>query len=197
MKQRRHSGFTPTPNFIRSLVRNFEDWLDTILYLPVQVWRRREQRSQYENWCRGFTLIEVTIVLGLIGVIAAFGVALSFSSLSNTTVTQERDLFVTLLLRGTRAAAVANIKEISHGVKIDNGNHKYILFEGESYTANPSSYREIPYTSEVIDITNTGGDTIVFQQLSGNVIAGDGVITVSNGSAMQEITIRESGQIDW
>ena len=145
----------------------------------------------------GFTLIEVTIVLGLIGVIAAFGVAMSYSSLSKTNVTQERDLFVTLLLRGTRAAAIANLEETAHGVQIDNVNHRYILFNGTSYDENATSNRNVPYTSETIIVTNTGGDTVVFEQLSGDVIAGDGIITITNGSATQEITIRNSGQIDW
>jgi prepilin-type N-terminal cleavage/methylation domain-containing protein len=145
----------------------------------------------------GFTLIEVTIVMGLIGVIAAFGVAMSFSSLSSTSVTQERDLFVTLLLRGTRAAAIANMEETAHGVQIDNDNHRYILFNGTSYDEDATSNRDVPYTNEAISVNNTGGDTVVFEQLSGDVIVGDGTITITNGSATQEITIRNSGQIDW
>ena len=145
----------------------------------------------------GFTLIEVAIVLGLIGVIAAFGVAMSFSSLSSTNVTQERDLFVTLLLQGTRAAAIANMEETDHGVQIDNINHRYILFNGTSYDKNAASNRFVPYTSGTITVTNTGGDTVVFEQLSGDVMTGAGVITITNGNAVQEITIRDSGQIDW
>lgn len=145
----------------------------------------------------GFTLIEVTIVLGLIGVIAAFGVAMSFSSLSSTTVTQERDLFVTLLLRSTRSAAVANLEESSHGVQIDNANDRYILFNGTTYVAGAASNRVIPYTNEAIDIENTGGNTVVFEQLSGDVTVGSGTVVISNGTASQEIIIRESGQIDW
>jgi len=145
----------------------------------------------------GFTLIEVTIVLGLIGVIAAFGVAMSYSSLSQTNVTQERDLFVTLLLRGTRAAAIANMEEAAHGVYIDDANNRYILFTGTTYSSSDPSNRAIPYTNDVITVSNTGGDTIVFEQLSGKVTTGAGTISISNGSATQEIIIRESGQIDW
>ena len=145
----------------------------------------------------GFTLIEITIVLGLVGVIAAFGVAMSYSSLSQTTVTQERDLFVTLLLRATRAAAIANMEEAPHGVQIDNASHRYILFTGNTYSASDPNNRAIPYTSDLITVTNTGGNTIVFEQLSGKVSTGAGTISISNGNATQEIIIRESGQIDW
>jgi prepilin-type N-terminal cleavage/methylation domain-containing protein len=145
----------------------------------------------------GFSLIEITIVLGLIGVIAAFGVAMSFSSLSNTSVTQERDLFVTLLLRGTRSAAIANMGEVAHGVQIDNANHRYILFTGTTYNSSDPNNRSIPYTNDAITVGSTGGDTIVFEQLSGKVTTGAGTISIGNGSATQEITIRNSGQIDW
>jgi prepilin-type N-terminal cleavage/methylation domain-containing protein len=151
---------------------------------------------RYSN-AQGFTLIEVTIVLGLIGVIAAFGVAMSFSSLSRTTVTQERDLFVTLLLRSTRSAAIANLEESPHGVQIDNTNGRYILFNGTVYDENDTKNRAIPYVSDVITVSNTGGNTIVFDQLSGDVTTGAGTITISNGTVAQEIIIRESGQIDW
>lgn len=145
----------------------------------------------------GFTLIEITIVLGLIGVIAAFGVTLSFSSISRATVTQERDMFVTLLLRSTRSAAIANLEESAHGVQIDNANGRYILFNGTVYDENDTKNRAIPYVSDVITVSNTGGNTIVFEQLSGDVTTGAGTIAISNGTAGQEIVIRESGQIDW
>ena len=145
----------------------------------------------------GFTLIEVTIVLGLIGVIAAFGVAMSYSSLSKTNVTQERDLFVALLLRSTRAAAIANIDETAHGVKFDNSGHRYILFDGADPNAAAANPRYIPYTNENINVTNTGGDTIVFAQLSSDVTFGSGTVSISNGVTSQAVNIRSTGQIDW
>jgi prepilin-type N-terminal cleavage/methylation domain-containing protein len=151
----------------------------------------------YKTHQQGFSLIEVTIVLGLIGVIAAFGVAMSYSSLSKTSVTQERDLFVTLLLRGTRAAAIANMQETPHGVYIDDANNQYILFNGTTYSSSDPDNRTIPYTNDVITVTNTGGSTVVFDQISGNVITGAGTISIGNGEATQQIIIRESGQIDW
>lgn len=145
----------------------------------------------------GFTLIELVMVLALIGVIASFSAVMSLSSLSKSAVTQERDLFVTLLLRGARAASLANIGGTAHGVQIDNTNHQYILFNGTTYTAGTASNRVIPYTNSAISITNSGGNTIVFEQLSGNVTSGDGTLTVSNGNTSQSIIIRSNGQIDW
>jgi prepilin-type N-terminal cleavage/methylation domain-containing protein len=146
----------------------------------------------------GFSLIEITLVLALVGVISAFGVAMSYSSLTRTTVTQERDLFVTLLLRGTRSSAMANFNETSHGILIDNTNHEYILFNGTDPADDPSSHRVIPYTNDAIAVTTTSADDfIVFEQLSGEVITGAGVITITNGTAAQDITIRTTGQIDW
>lgn len=195
------SGFTPTPNFTQSFVSSFQNRPNYKLTRLAQICRRRERSSQYENWCRGFTLIEITIVLALVGVIAAFGVAMSYSSLSQTTVTQERDLFVTLLLRATRAAAIANMEEAPHGVYIDDVNNRYILFTGTDPNAVNANPRYIPYTNDVITVGSTGGDTIVFEQLSGKVIdgviGGVGTISISNGNATQGIIIRESGQIDW
>ncbi len=146
---------------------------------------------------RGFTLLEIIIVMGLVGVIAMFGVAMSLSSVSRSSVMQERDLFVTLLLRGARAEAIANVGEISHGVEFDNANHRYILFEGNDPSDDPSTNRIVVYTNESITINNTGGSTIVFEQLSGDVTTGAGTITLSNRNSTQEIIIREVGQIDW
>ena len=145
----------------------------------------------------GFTLIELVMVLALIGVIASFSAAMSLSSLSKSAVTQERDLFVTLLLRGARAASLANIGGTAHGVQIDNANHQYILFNGTTYTAGAASNRVIPYTNSAISITNSAGNTIVFEQLSGSVATGAGTITISNGNSTQSIIIRAVGQIDW
>ncbi len=145
----------------------------------------------------GFTIIELTLVIALIAVIASFGAAMTLSSLSKSVVTQERDLFVTLLLRGTRAAALANLNESPHAIYIDNANHQYVQFEGTTYDENGASNREIPFSSDAVTVNNSGGDTIVFDQLSGNVSEGAGTITIQNSAATAEITISSVGQIDW
>jgi prepilin-type N-terminal cleavage/methylation domain-containing protein len=149
---------------------------------------------------RGFTYIEMLIVMGLVGVIASFGMAFSVSSIARSSVTGERDLFVTLLLRGARAEAIANVDESSHGIYIDNTCHRYILFTGNSFSPSAgcaTTPRQISFTNERITVTNALGNEIVFEQLSGNVTKGAGTITLTNGEATQEIGINAVGQIDW
>ncbi len=147
---------------------------------------------------RGFTLLEIIIVMGLVGVIAMFGVAMSLSSVSRSSVMQERDLFVTLLLRGARAEAIANVGEISHGVEFDNANHRYILFEGNDYIEGAASNRITLFTSEHIAVTHSdGAENILFERLSGDVPEGAGTLTISGNGVEQKIIITDVGQIDW
>ncbi len=147
----------------------------------------------------GFTYIELLIVVGLIGIILSFGLAMGMGSTGRSSVTQERDLFVSLLLTGARAQAVANIDEKAHGIHIDNDNNRYILFDGTSYNPSASTNRATPFTNESIDIT--GAENIVFEQLSGNVkdLDDDDTITliIKGGGAEGTITINKVGQINW
>jgi prepilin-type N-terminal cleavage/methylation domain-containing protein len=145
----------------------------------------------------GFSLIELVLVMALVGVVASFSVAMSMSSLAKNAVTQERDLFITLLLRSTRTAALANIDSVAHGVFIDNSSHQYTLFNGTTYNSSDPSNRVIPYSNNNLTFHSNGGDTIIFEPLSGNVISGTGTIAIANGVATSTIIIRDNGQIDW
>lgn len=158
-----------------------------------------------KNQHQGFTMIELIIVIGLIGVIASFSAAMSLSSLSKSNATQERDLFVSLLLRGARAKALANIDQKPHGVYIDDSCHRYILFEGISFTmpagtCPTSGLDSIDFTNKLHNpptVANSGGKTIVFEQLSGNVTTGSGTTTFSSNGVTLKVNIRSNGQIDW
>lgn len=146
---------------------------------------------------KGFTVIELIIVIGLLAFIAAFGGVISLNSVARSSAVQERDLFVTLLLRGARAEALANVNETAHGIYIDNTAKEYILFAGSDYEADPEA-RAVPFTNNNIEITTTSGDEqILFEALSGNVIEGAGTLSIEFGPITQTITINEVGQIDW
>jgi prepilin-type N-terminal cleavage/methylation domain-containing protein len=145
----------------------------------------------------GFSLIELILVMALIGIIASFSVVMTLGSLSKSAVTEERDLFVTLLLRSTRTASLANIDNVAHGVFIDNNNHQYILFNGTTFNSDDTKNRIIPYSNNTITFHLNGRNPIVFEQLSGNVISGSSSIAIVNGNVTTTLTIRENGQIDW
>jgi prepilin-type N-terminal cleavage/methylation domain-containing protein len=147
---------------------------------------------------RGFTLVEILIVMTLMGSIFAFGMVMSISSLARGSVIEERDLFVSLLLSGARSHAMANVGETSHGIYIDNENHEYVLFEGSTYNPAAPANEKTPFTNDSLSIENSSGDdTIVFEALSGNVTEGAGTITISGNDIVQELTISEVGQINW
>lgn len=146
---------------------------------------------------QGFTYIELLIVVGLIGIILSLGIVMDIGSLSRSSVIEERDLFVSLILTGARAHAIANIHESAHGVHIDNTLHQYILFEGTAFSQGNPSNRAIKFTSDHISVTTTGGDDIIFTQLSGDVLLGDGTVTFEGNNATQYVRINKVGQIDW
>ncbi len=147
---------------------------------------------------RGFSLIELMVVMALVAVIGAFGVVMSYSSVANASVTEERDLLVSLLLSGARARALANINNSSHGVHIQND--KYILFEGTSFPG--TNQREVTRNSQIA-VSASNGNNIIFEQRSGNIISGVdtgtglGSITLAQGSEIVNFELNEAGRINW
>lgn len=66
----KRSGFTPTLIFTQSTVTILKSSTRHIfLYLKESI-LKREQSSQREIWCRGFTLIEVLITVAIIAILA-------------------------------------------------------------------------------------------------------------------------------
>lgn len=154
----------------------------------------------------GFTYFELLIVVGLISIILAFGMVMGMGSIGRSNVTQERDLFVSLLLSGARAKAMANINQMSHGVHIDNDCNRYILFEGNVPTPPlpsdgnciPKDSREISFTSSSTNISNTNGSAnIIFERLSGDVQQGAGTIFIVANNATATIELSNIGRINW
>ena len=146
----------------------------------------------------GFTYIELLIVLALVGIIATYSLTMGVRAITQSSVVQERDFFITLLLQSSRAEAIANFNEKSHGVHIDTILHTYTLFTGTAYVAGASTNRVIPFANNHVTITNSSGGTdIIFEQLSGNVTEGLGTLTLTDGQTTQMIDINSVGQINW
>lgn len=149
---------------------------------------------------KGFTVIEIIMVIGLMSIIISFGAVFSLQTITKSNVTQERDLFVALLLNRARAQALAHVHATAHGVYVNNETHEYVLFEGTTYILGATTNRTIPFTSEHIVVRNEHTDptySIIFAPLSGNIIEGDGIITITNTTASHILTLRKTGQIDW
>jgi len=139
---------------------------------------------------RGFTLIEIMVVLGLVGVIAALSVAVSFNSLGRSSVHTERDTLVSLLWVA-RTKSLANVDQSAHGVHIEANT--FTVFTGDTYSASDPKNRVTPRNTA---ISISGPSDIKFLQLTGDV-AGAGTITLSGVGSTQTIEINDAGRIEW
>jgi len=160
---------------------------------------------------KGFTLIELMVVIGLVIIVLSFGLFFDFDSFRSYSFHGDRDTLLSAL-QHARAEAMANICRgsssecgeggKSHGVKILDD--RYVIFQGETY--NPSS----PYNAVLdasLTITHSGISEITFTQLSGNAST-EGAdcettptpvcnITLTSGARISTITINSEGQIIW
>lgn len=141
---------------------------------------------------KGFTIIEILIVLGLIALLAGVGAVIGFDAVGRATAAGERDILVSLLV-SARTKAMANVGEIEHGVYISPT--EFILFDGASYgSSDPATHRPVDRTGAV---SVTGDTEVVFSQLSGGVAAGDRSITLTDGASDAVIDINSAGRIEW
>jgi len=145
----------------------------------------------------GFTLIEITVVMGLLAAIAGLASFGSLDTWRGYNFRGERNLLISIL-QEARSQSVNNIclgtgcdDGRPHGVHIQAD--QYIIFQGSAYDpADP--------LNEVIGANNSiahGGLTdVVFSQLSGNVSA-PGDIVISDAIRTVTISINNEGRINY
>lgn len=143
---------------------------------------------------KGFTLIEILVVIGLLAVFASMGLSFSFDSYRGYLFRSEYTSAVNLLAQA-RNRAINNFNESSHGVLILDG--EYRLFQAP-YEDDESTFQSFSRNNE---LTLTGPTEIIFEQVSGELETlcdgGPCTITFGYGLKTKSITINEVGGIIW
>jgi prepilin-type N-terminal cleavage/methylation domain-containing protein len=115
---------------------------------------------------KGFTLLEVLIVLMMLSIIACSTLLFSFSFYSQNTLQAERNQLINLL-QSARSQSMQNINSKSYGVRIDTIKREYSMFAGEYFSvSDPSKNIIISYADNLNFASNTPAE-ITFSQLSG------------------------------
>jgi prepilin-type N-terminal cleavage/methylation domain-containing protein len=144
---------------------------------------------------RGFTLIEILVVIAIIGLIFGIGLFLSFDVYHGFSHRSERDIIVSMLERA-RSYALANVEQAPWGFCVAAGH--YEVFHGASYSA--GAVEQSLATSSAATVLGAPGcatNPVIFAQLSGTTTAA-GPITITQGSAPADtITINDQGTISW
>ncbi len=144
---------------------------------------------------RGFTLIEMLVTLGLMGMVLATGVLMSTDGFIRARVRSDRDLYVTVL-RKARMEAMTGTTEgtppADHGVMTLQDT--YVLFEGTSYASRNSAADEFfPRDSYGRDTWN---EEVVFAAGSGGVAQEHVRTMVATGTPEYWVLVHTNGGID-
>lgn len=141
---------------------------------------------------KGFTLIEIIVVIAVLTVIISFGTVVDFSSFTSSTF-QDEELKIIALLQKARSRGMSNIFESAHGVCYSSGN--YILFRGN--TCDTLSTEIITANTKISEVSDfsTSFPVVVFNQLTGNTTGA--TIHIADGIKTADITINNEGTINW
>lgn len=160
-----------------------------------------KSQTVYTN--KGFTLVEILVVIGLIGMVLTIGSLVNLNMFTRELSYSEVDTLVGVL-QNARNRAMNNINAMPHGVHYEDGNASYVIFEGNTYDGDGIEVPRPMEGGEVntnVNITMDGDEefNIVFAQLSGEVNGSDtGTILIDNTSGIDKgIIISENGLIDW
>ena len=140
---------------------------------------------------RGFSLIEIMVVLGIFSIIATFSLFASMDFWRSSSFRGERNLIVGILQKA-RSESMSNINELPHGVHIDP--NQYVLFEGNTY--NPLDPKNEKHEANP-SISHSGMTEVIYDRLSGKAITVGGSLVLSQGSNQSVISINNEGQINW
>jgi len=144
---------------------------------------------------RGFTLIEIVVVIGILAVLLSLGLFMSMETLRGTIYRSEAATIVSLLQKA-RSRGMANIEQSPWSVCYVNT--QYVVAKGA--LCNAATAHDVVAANPGVAAASSFADpakfpTIVFAQLSGNTTATS--ITVLQDSRTQTIAITHEGTIIW
>lgn len=141
---------------------------------------------------RGFTLVEIIVVLAIVTTLAAIGLTVGIDSYQRFLFRSDLHTAASLLQKA-RSSAINNIGETSHGVYFDNAGRDFVLFRGLSYATRNVSF-DLPVEKSKT-VTLTGPSEVVFSPLSGTTTGG--TLTLADGVINATIQINNEGGINW
>lgn len=144
-----------------------------------------------KNKNSGFTLIEILLVIGLLSVVIATGAFADINFYNQEIRISEQAILISILQKA-RNESMNNIHNSPHGIHIQNNT--YVLFYSMPYDENETSNQTIQRNP---NITITGLEEIIFEQLSGNT-QNTGTIAMKDEVGVEKlIFISSNGLIDW
>lgn len=138
---------------------------------------------------RGFTLVELLVVISVTVIIAALTIPVGIN-FYKTQLLDETTSDILSTLRRARSQSIFQKNDSSFGVKFLSGS--YVLFQGVTYAARVQDEDESFSLS--IGISISGIDEVVFSKLSGTTTAG--TLTITSDNDNQNISINVQGKIE-
>jgi prepilin-type N-terminal cleavage/methylation domain-containing protein len=139
---------------------------------------------------KGFTLLEILVVIAIFTVLIALGLFMSMETLRGALSRSERDTVVSLLERA-RSRAMANIGQSPWGMCYLAPN--YVVFKGTACSA--ATAVDTVAANPGTATTGLLPPGIVFSQLAGTTTPAS--VTVTQSGRTSAITINYEGAIIW
>lgn len=152
---------------------------------------------------KGFTLIEIVVVMAMFAIITSFAVFVSMGNLQGSNFRNERSRVISALYKA-RSAAINNVclDECTggkpHGIHFED--KEYTIFQGDDWDSREPSRDVVFEISGNISISGDLED-VIFDRLSGNVTvdpADKWTLSISDDTGhTSDITFNIEGQIQW
>ena len=161
--------------------------------------RELKKRTGLLKSDKGFTFIEILVVIAILGTLFAIGLLMSMEAYRGYSRRSDRDILVSALERA-RSSALANTNQREWGVCYDSTGPSYIIFSGSSYseaitkTTLPSSPGVALDTSGATAFSCLAGG-IIFAQLTGDT--SDNSIVLTQGAVISVVSTNQVGRINW
>lgn len=141
---------------------------------------------------KGFTLIEIIIVVGIFTLIIAFASTIDLSAFRRDLFRAEQSTIVSALEKA-RSRSMTNLFESAHGVCFITPN--YIIFRANDGLCdkNAPSNELIPANTNIT--VTFSQPNIIFSQLAGTTT--DATIHITDGTKSADININYEGTINW
>ncbi len=149
------------------------------------------QTKSTKELSRGFTLVEIVVVIGIVALLVAFSTSVynSFKTHENLEIATTG---VVEAVRHAQANAQSGKGDSSWGV--ESLSNSILIFKGSSYASRDTS-SDLPFDFSG-GVVASGLSEIVFEKITGSTV-NTGAITLTNSYGTKNITINAKGTITY